>query len=281
MIQRIKNSILGYIAGDALGVPYEFETKGSFVCSGFTGNGTYNKPKGTWSDDTSIMLCLLDALCSSNESETQKDRFKRNLELWYSIGGFTCNGFFDIGIQTSESIASGFKTEVTSKMGNGALFYSMPLAFYLYDTQYQEERKEIVYDWVKITHNNPNCQNYAFILEEFFRNEILNSSILIPIKRVYQNKGDVINTTRLVIDLFKSLKTENLSLLQKLCKVVNLGEDTDTNAALVGGLLGINEELDEDSKKEILKIDWIEEKIDNFIEIKKIWKSKKKGNSFS
>ena len=59
--EKIRNSILAYVLGDAMGVPYEFSKAGTFryICTGY---GTHDQPIGTWSDDTSIMLCLLDAL---------------------------------------------------------------------------------------------------------------------------------------------------------------------------------------------------------------------------
>ena len=41
------------------------------------------------------------------------------------------------------------------------------------------------------------------------------------------------------------------SLFLKLCDVVNLRQDTDTNAALVGGLLGLTQEI---APVEIIKL---------------------------
>ena len=60
--EKIKNSIYAYVLGDALGVPFEFRKNGTFKCHGFVGNGTHDQPKGTWSDDTSILLCILESL---------------------------------------------------------------------------------------------------------------------------------------------------------------------------------------------------------------------------
>ena len=50
---RIKGGLYGLIVGDALGVPYEFRTKEemkSEPCIDMIGYGTYNLPKGIWSD---------------------------------------------------------------------------------------------------------------------------------------------------------------------------------------------------------------------------------------
>ena len=50
---RIKGGLYGLMVGDALGVPYEFRTKEemkSEPCIDMIGYGTYNLPKGIWSD---------------------------------------------------------------------------------------------------------------------------------------------------------------------------------------------------------------------------------------
>jgi ADP-ribosylglycohydrolase len=57
--------LFGVAVGDALGVPVEFRLRGSFRVSGMRGYGTHNRPPGTWSDDTSLTLCLADSLSHS------------------------------------------------------------------------------------------------------------------------------------------------------------------------------------------------------------------------
>ncbi|GGN13880.1 hypothetical protein GCM10010967_57580 [Dyadobacter beijingensis] len=57
----IKDALLGIAIGDALGVPYEFKPRKEFEVKpvdDMDGYGTYNLPPGTWSDDTSLSLCL-------------------------------------------------------------------------------------------------------------------------------------------------------------------------------------------------------------------------------
>lgn len=48
----LKSAIYGLAVGDALGVPYEFKSRGAFECTDMIGYGTHNQPEGTWSDDT-------------------------------------------------------------------------------------------------------------------------------------------------------------------------------------------------------------------------------------
>lgn len=59
---KLKAVVYGLAIGDALGVPYEFQQRDTFTCTGLTGHGTHNQPTGTWSDDTAMSLATLDSL---------------------------------------------------------------------------------------------------------------------------------------------------------------------------------------------------------------------------
>lgn len=109
--EKIRNSIYAYVLGDAMGVPYEFSKAGTFryICTGY---GTHDQPIGTWSDDTSIMLCLLDALTMKNTLEEQVQGYKENLREMFYQGRFTVDGrMFDIGYQVKTSIVENFPTK--------------------------------------------------------------------------------------------------------------------------------------------------------------------------
>ena len=57
-LEKVKAVVIGHAVADALGVPVEFmsreELKANPVTD-MTGYGTYPVPKGSWSDDTSII----------------------------------------------------------------------------------------------------------------------------------------------------------------------------------------------------------------------------------
>lgn len=66
----IKSSFYGSAIGDALGVPVEFcsrEELGTNPITTMMGNGTYNQEKGTFSDDTSLILATAIGLCSKSK----------------------------------------------------------------------------------------------------------------------------------------------------------------------------------------------------------------------
>ena len=68
MKYKIRNTLYGAIVADALGVPVEFANREYLKknpVTDMTGYGTYEIPKGSWSDDSSMMLCLADSIRDS------------------------------------------------------------------------------------------------------------------------------------------------------------------------------------------------------------------------
>jgi ADP-ribosyl-[dinitrogen reductase] hydrolase len=266
MREKIKNSIRAYIIGDTLGVPFEFKKEGSFYCNDFSSGGFHNQIEGTWSDDTSVLLCLIDAL--SNEGKTALWKFKqfqKNLYLWYNDVGFNAGSYcFDIGGQTCQSIMQR-GCEESDRMGNGALFYSLPIAIATLNDS-DDYTRRIFKMFCSYTHNNDNCfkfgSDFCCVLKKLLRD--------LPTENLevndYQNAGDVINTYNLVIDNYLAQENKNSTLFEDLCCIVNLGEDTDTNAAIFGAIMG--------TRKKVLEKDWIrvrrykeiDEVIDKFLD---------------
>jgi ADP-ribosyl-[dinitrogen reductase] hydrolase len=60
--ERLAGAIWGHLIGDAVGVPYEFGPARRADSIQFGASGTHHQPPGTWSDDGSLMLALLDSL---------------------------------------------------------------------------------------------------------------------------------------------------------------------------------------------------------------------------
>lgn len=270
-IEKIKNSIRAYIIGDALGVPFEFQNPNRFKCTGFSTGGFHNQPLGTWSDDTSILLCVLDAMSiKTNNSMDVFDRMKKNLNKWYQNKSFNAGeGLFDIGNQTSESIMRG-GCERTTAMGNGTMFYALPIAAYRSQKDFDfNETKDLFIFLSLFTHNNTNCfeigGKYCCLLEKLFR-DLHSENIETEFElKSYINRGDVINTYNLVLDNFLRLKDKNSSLMEDLCEVVNLGYDTDTNAALFGALMGTCKKVDIEDWKKVRRYQEIDNTIDKFL----------------
>ena len=59
------NGIMGVVVGDALGCPVQFESRkevATHPVTGMRGYGTFNLPEGSWTDDSSLTLALLESI---------------------------------------------------------------------------------------------------------------------------------------------------------------------------------------------------------------------------
>lgn len=278
MNQPIQSALLGLAVGDALGVPVEFLSREAISRSPVTDMreyGTHNQPAGTFSDDASLAFCLADALTEEFSIHT----IAQNFRLWFYHGFWSARGeVFDIGIATRQAIsrldegveptlAGGFD-EYSN--GNGSLMRILPLVFYIKDMPV-EKRYRITKDVSSITHRHVRSVIACFYYLEFARkllygkdctsiykllqteiSEFLESLKINPneIKHFerllkadisklsefeIQSSGYVIHT--LEASIWCLMTTNNYK--DAVLKAVNLGSDTDTTAAVTGGLAGI------------------------------------------
>ncbi|KAI9376460.1 ADP-ribosylation/Crystallin J1 [Aspergillus egyptiacus] len=102
---RIKGSIFGVAIVDALGGPVEFKARGTFKpISDFRHNSNFGLAPGTWTDDTSMTLCLGKSLIDSGGVFIPQACI-RNYIRWYRDGYLSATGqCFDIGIATRRAL---------------------------------------------------------------------------------------------------------------------------------------------------------------------------------
>ncbi|MDR0854530.1 MAG: ADP-ribosylglycohydrolase family protein [Clostridiales Family XIII bacterium] len=132
--------IVGLCVGDALGVPVEFTPRGDlarYPIDDMVGYGVHGQEPGTWSDDTSLTLALLDSL--SNGVLDYCD-IMNNFSKWLNAGAYTANGeVFDVGNTTNQAILNysrGIKPlecggQALSDNGNGSLMRILPAMYFL------------------------------------------------------------------------------------------------------------------------------------------------------
>ena len=162
MDNKVKAGIFGVCVGDALGVPVEFTSREilkRFPVENMREFGSWNQPKGTWSDDSSLTLCIADELTKSYDLEKIGQSFVK----WVKYGHWTAHGrLFDIGGTTRHSIARLIKGEnakfsgniFEEDNGNGSLMRTLPLAFYLKDEENIEKLYQKVKEVSSITHGH-------------------------------------------------------------------------------------------------------------------------------
>ena len=265
--------LLGVAVGDALGVPVEFRARGTFHVTDMQGYGTHNQPPGTWSDDTSLTLALSYSLAHGYNLYDMAHNFVR----WHDEAAFTAHGeVFDIGGATAKAIArlkAGVAPELAGGTeerdnGNGSLMRIAPLVFYV-GGKPQEERFRITKAVSSLTHAHEwsvaACYIYIEMLyklligmdkdaayaelREYFQRSVpfISKKTLKKFDRIL--KADVsalpeseIQSSGFVVDTFEAalwcfLTTPNYK--EAVLKAVNLGEDTDTTAAVTGALAGL------------------------------------------
>lgn len=254
---KVYNGIIGLVVGDALGVPYEFRQRDTFKAVGMAGYGSHNQPAGTWSDDSSLTLATLESI--GRLGKIDLNDIMHNFVSWLARNDFTAHGnVFDVGVTTQQAIYNyaiyhmrpetcGGNKELDN--GNGSLMRILPLAFIPHDIY--DERK-----LSSLTHAHDTsvfaCEFYLAVASGLLAG--LRKDIAIiractganpPFQRLEmldELSRDDIRSTGYVVDTLEAalwcfLKAENYR--DCVLMAVNLGEDTDTVAAVAGGLAGI------------------------------------------
>ena len=100
------NGIMGVVVGDALGCPVQFESREEVArhpVTGMRGYGTFNLPEGSWTDDSSLTIALLESI--RRVGEIDLDDIMGNFMKWLYDGEFTPYGeSYDIGRGTMQAI---------------------------------------------------------------------------------------------------------------------------------------------------------------------------------
>jgi ADP-ribosylglycohydrolase len=88
---RYQGAMLGLAVGDALGASVQYRAPGSFTPLGdMLGGGPFEMPRGGWTDDTAMALCVAESLveCRKFDPADQITRYR----LWQREGHLTSTG---------------------------------------------------------------------------------------------------------------------------------------------------------------------------------------------
>ena len=106
MENKYINGLMGFVIGDAMGVPVEFTTRKKLLENPVTkmiGYGTYDVPEGTWSDDTSMLIATIDSINTKCDIDI-KD-IADNFLSWKNHADYTpYKDVFDIGNTTKNAL---------------------------------------------------------------------------------------------------------------------------------------------------------------------------------
>ena len=279
--EKLLGGVYGLAVGDALGVPVEFcsrEMLDKDPVKGMEAGGTHRQDKGTWSDDTSMVLATLDAMSAGGLSFGM---VMDNFAKWYTEANYTAAGVvFDAGGTTSAAIHTYMLGEPLESCGaadersngNGSLMRMLPMIYYVY-LKYGLEVNPLAVDQIyrlsSLTHahiiSKVCCVYYVYIgmyimeagrdlhsaikaaieaVERYYATEeeippVLDKDSLMDY--VSFNREDIESTGYVVHSLVASVWClwNSSSYEEAVLKAVNLGADTDTTGAITGSLAGI------------------------------------------
>lgn len=264
--KTIKNSILGLVIGDTLGLSVEIERKDKKynVFMKPDKNSTNRKPTAIWSDDTSLMLCLIDTMINGY----CKDDYYQNVMNWYYKGKFSlirCEYSYPQNIVNYNQILFYDNQEVATNDCYKCIMRCLPLIFDNEKKLNFERLKEIC----RLTHTDTitDIATYFYVSlgKSLFLNESLNiinacNKIIIETGIFFYNEPVALNKFERIFHDIQSLNIEDIkntgdtvgileaviwcllttnSYKEAILKAISLEYNIDIISALVGGIAGL------------------------------------------
>ncbi|MGZ4149379.1 MAG: ADP-ribosylglycohydrolase family protein [Actinomycetota bacterium] len=269
--ERAEGAILGLAVGDALGAPFEFRRRPDVPdpLPAFTlpWNGL---PAGTWTDDTAMARNLWTSLLAHDGALDLDDLLARHL-TWFEtsppdVGNLTrrvLTGYRDGDPYAARTYWETKGPEVSA--GNGSVMYCVPLGVVC---AYEPERLlEEAPALSALTHWDERCRTACLAVTlaaaALVRGERAPGVVRAAVAGVADRDGgeelehlvDAAGRDRpldgpdMGLCLFTAaialqVAVEAAGFAEGLRYVVSLGGDTDTNAAVAGGLLGARDGAD-------------------------------------
>ncbi|TQF09413.1 ADP-ribosylglycohydrolase family protein [Myxococcus llanfairpwllgwyngyllgogerychwyrndrobwllllantysiliogogogochensis] len=275
--ERIEGGLLGLLVGDALGVPYEFHPSERIPSAdaiefeppaGF-GRSHPDVPPGTWSDDGAHALCLLDSLLYQGRLDLED--LGRRLVNWREWGYLAVDGqVFDVGIQTDRALSM-FRAGVPGTSsgpsgqqdnGNGSLMRVLPLALWHRGTDAELASDAMLQSLVTHGHLRSRvcCALYCLWARRALEGLDRPWDAALEAFRALHPEGTEARTelddavlprgaedtpgrgSGYVVDCLRSARdcvAAGGGYEQVVRAAVRLGNDTDTTAAVAGGVAGV------------------------------------------
>ncbi len=278
VIGGIQGSVIGDALGVPAEFMSRDELRNNPI-KGMKSGGAHDQPIGTWSDDTSMTLCTIDSLIENGvDYDDQMTRFAdwlwsaintANNEV-FDVGGTTKQSIFRF-VKGTPALECGELAEYTC--GNGSLMRLFPTAMYIigqYENDSIDDRSaQIIHNTSKCTHQHPICQMacgiFFSVIASLSNSVDLHNAIKNGISsglKYYKDKtefSDVYDTFTFLMNIEKWSEDEvnssgyvvdtlqaalwclynSLSYKECVLKAVNLGDDTDTTAAVAGAIAGM------------------------------------------
>ncbi len=272
------DGLMGFVIGDAMGVPLEFKSRKELLEKPVTkmiGYGTYDQPEGTWSDDTSMMIATIDSINAKNGIDfydialkfaafKNHAQYTPNREV-FDIGGTCAKAIDNFEENHDDPTTCGLKDLYSN--GNGSLMRILPIAYYAIAKKLKDfEVRDLVRNVSSITHAHDisvmGCYIYTrfamFLLNgkdkfsaysmtkcvdyTMFSEEAQQAYSRLLKEDISKLKINDIRSSGYVVDTLEAaiwVLLQSENYKEAIIGAINLGEDTDTVGAVTGGLAGI------------------------------------------
>ena len=292
-MSKIVDGVIGHAIGDAMGVPVEFCLREDLFkkpVMTMIGYGSHNVAEGSWSDDTSMEICLMKSYIDKKNFDY--DDIMNNFQKWFEEGEFTPDGkMFDIGrtcltaiqnysVGGVSALESGLNS--ISSNGNGSLMRILPIAYYAY---YKKLNERDIYELVRnissLTHRHEisilACYIYVLYVIRLLEGKdkfasynmmrladfsMFSEESLKCFERILKEdikKCDIseIRSTGYVVDTLEASLWVFLNardFKEAIIASINLGDDTDTIGAITGSMAGILYGYEDIPKEWLMKL---------------------------
>lgn len=244
---RQRGAFVGLAVGDAIGTTLEFKDRDTYEhITDMVGGGVFGLEPGEWTDDTSLALCLADAIANHGMDQVE---FLKNMGAWITEGKFSHNGrAFDVGNTTRSALQRFLRGGSVdpecgdphfTNSGNGGIMRLAPAAIYARSRKQAEEYSVMQ---SVTTHNSPDCIKCASFMGQMLWDLMETGGCRLPAGSNYnsmprdeiKSTGYVVHTLEAAIWCF--VNTDNFR--DAVLLAANLGDDADTVAAVTGQIAG-------------------------------------------
>lgn len=267
---KLQGALIGLAVGDAVGTTLEFTPHGDYGLTDMVGGGPFYLPVGAWTDDTSMALCLAESLLAKGTFDAQ-DQIARYAR-WASQGENSSTGHcFDIGGTVRAALTWHARNPgarfvpPSDDEGNGSLMRLAPIPMHFWRDPTAAGVHAMTMS--RTTHGGIDaariCAIYSRMILAATEEGATKESVLecgamhasglvfdqpdsslatIFVGRSYATKprsairgsGYVVQSVEAALWAFWSTDSFEAAVLA----AANLGQDTDTTAAIVGQLAG-------------------------------------------
>ncbi|MGV0157780.1 ADP-ribosylglycohydrolase family protein [Rhodococcus sp. GB-02] len=265
---RAAGVLLGAAAGDALGAGHEFTYPNSEVTIDMIGGGPFNWAPGEWTDDTSMAVAIAEVAATGIDigSSGGLDAIAAQFIRWYDskpadIGNQT-RAVLSARSESAAAMADRARAISGHKAGNGSLMRTAPVALsYLDDA---EGARSAAHRISSLTHDDPRAGQACELWTHAIRHAVVAGNfegvrdfLSVADQEVaeywgplldqaetgnpqdFSKNGWVVHALQTAWWAITSTDNSDARHLQHALEAaVRAGGDTDTTAAIAGGLLG-------------------------------------------